>query len=177
MHDVDGYTHDEISSALGIPVGISKARLFDARAKLRAALALFAGDQTARGGDGRPAVEALLPIVMIDSLPRWDILAAAAADSTRMQRYRRRASDLLARAAASTLGLPPDSDDEPGATRREAVYALARQREKNEDVVPQLLEIARTNSHTDARVAAPYQLGQIGDARAIALFSSMLQGK
>ncbi|MEO7454699.1 MAG: RNA polymerase sigma factor [Gemmatimonadaceae bacterium] len=47
MHDVEGYTHDEIGTALGIPVGTSKARLFDARAKLRAALALFAGDQTA----------------------------------------------------------------------------------------------------------------------------------
>jgi RNA polymerase sigma-70 factor (ECF subfamily) len=44
MHDVEGYTHDEIGTALGIPVGTSKARLFDARAKLRAALALFAGD-------------------------------------------------------------------------------------------------------------------------------------
>ena len=44
MHDVEGYTHDEIGAALGIPVGTSKARLFDARAKLRAALALFAGD-------------------------------------------------------------------------------------------------------------------------------------
>ena len=47
MHDVEGYTHEEISTTLGIPVGTSKARLFDARAKLRAALALFAGDQTA----------------------------------------------------------------------------------------------------------------------------------
>ena len=47
MHDVEGYTHDEIATVLGIPVGTSKARLFDARAKLRAALALFAGDQTA----------------------------------------------------------------------------------------------------------------------------------
>jgi RNA polymerase sigma-70 factor (ECF subfamily) len=47
MHDVEGYTHDEISNTLGIPVGTSKARLFDARAKLRAALAIFAGDQSA----------------------------------------------------------------------------------------------------------------------------------
>ena len=47
MHDVEGFTHDEIATTLGIPVGTSKARLFDARAKLRAALALFAGDQTA----------------------------------------------------------------------------------------------------------------------------------
>jgi RNA polymerase sigma-70 factor (ECF subfamily) len=47
MHDVEGYTHDEIATALSIPVGTSKARLFDARAKLRAALGMFAGDATA----------------------------------------------------------------------------------------------------------------------------------
>lgn len=44
MHDVEGYTHDEIATALSIPVGTSKARLFDARAKLRAALRQFAGE-------------------------------------------------------------------------------------------------------------------------------------
>ncbi len=47
MHDVEGYTHDEIGEALGIPTGTSKARLFDARAKLRLALAAFAGDHIA----------------------------------------------------------------------------------------------------------------------------------
>lgn len=47
MHDVEGYTHLEIAGALGIPVGTSKARLFDARAKLRLALAAFAGDHIA----------------------------------------------------------------------------------------------------------------------------------
>ncbi|MEP6618358.1 MAG: RNA polymerase sigma factor [bacterium] len=46
MHDVEGFTHEEIGNTLGIPVGTSKARLFDARAKLRAALAMFAGDAT-----------------------------------------------------------------------------------------------------------------------------------
>lgn len=47
MHDVEGYTHEEIAGALGIPIGTSKARLFDARAKLRLALAAFAGDHIA----------------------------------------------------------------------------------------------------------------------------------
>jgi RNA polymerase sigma-70 factor (ECF subfamily) len=47
MHDVEGYTHEDIGTALGIPVGTSKARLFDARARLRTALALFAGDHIA----------------------------------------------------------------------------------------------------------------------------------
>ena len=47
MHDIEGYTHEEIGQSLGIPIGTSKARLFDARAKLRSALAPFAGDYSA----------------------------------------------------------------------------------------------------------------------------------
>ncbi|HVT38813.1 MAG TPA: RNA polymerase sigma factor [Gemmatimonadaceae bacterium] len=44
MHDVEGYTHEEIGSALGIQPGTSKAQLFRARAKLRSELAEFAGE-------------------------------------------------------------------------------------------------------------------------------------
>jgi RNA polymerase sigma-70 factor (ECF subfamily) len=44
MHDVEGYTHEEIGAALGVEVGTSKAQLSRARAKLRAALADFAGE-------------------------------------------------------------------------------------------------------------------------------------
>jgi RNA polymerase sigma-70 factor (ECF subfamily) len=42
LHDVEGYTHNEIGGMLGIAEGTSKARLFEARGKLRAALADFA---------------------------------------------------------------------------------------------------------------------------------------
>jgi RNA polymerase sigma-70 factor (ECF subfamily) len=42
MHDVEGYTHEEISGTLSIPVGTSKSHLFQARSKLRVALADFA---------------------------------------------------------------------------------------------------------------------------------------
>ncbi len=44
MHDVEGFTHEEIGAALGIPSGTSKTRLFMGRAKLREALADFRGD-------------------------------------------------------------------------------------------------------------------------------------
>jgi RNA polymerase sigma-70 factor (ECF subfamily) len=44
MHDVEGYTHEEIGSSLGIQTGTSKAQLFRAREKLRVALADFAGE-------------------------------------------------------------------------------------------------------------------------------------
>jgi RNA polymerase sigma-70 factor (ECF subfamily) len=39
MHDVDGYTHEEIAQELGITSGGSKSQLFKARAKLRRLLA------------------------------------------------------------------------------------------------------------------------------------------
>ncbi|MBX7118314.1 MAG: sigma-70 family RNA polymerase sigma factor [Gemmatimonadaceae bacterium] len=44
MHDVEGFTHEEIGVALGIQPGTSKAQLFRARAKLRAELSEFAGE-------------------------------------------------------------------------------------------------------------------------------------
>ena len=44
MHDVEGYTHEEIATSLGVHPGTSKAQLFRARAKLREALADFAKD-------------------------------------------------------------------------------------------------------------------------------------
>ena len=35
MHDVEGYTHEEIGASLGVHPGTSKAQLFRARARLR----------------------------------------------------------------------------------------------------------------------------------------------
>jgi RNA polymerase sigma-70 factor (ECF subfamily) len=44
MHDVEGYTHEEIGTALGISSGTSKAQLFRARGKLRRELKAFEGE-------------------------------------------------------------------------------------------------------------------------------------
>jgi len=44
MHDIEGYTHQEIGTALGIREGTSKAQLSRARAKLREALVAFVGE-------------------------------------------------------------------------------------------------------------------------------------
>jgi len=41
MHTIEGYSHAEIGEALGIAEGTSKARVFDARARLKQALAPF----------------------------------------------------------------------------------------------------------------------------------------
>ncbi len=44
MHDVEGYTHGEISKALGVKEGTSKAQLSRARSRLRESLSAFAGE-------------------------------------------------------------------------------------------------------------------------------------
>jgi RNA polymerase sigma-70 factor (ECF subfamily) len=44
MYDMEGYTHEEIGRVLDMPAGTSKARLSRARARLREALAEFAGE-------------------------------------------------------------------------------------------------------------------------------------
>lgn len=47
LHDVEGYTHEEIGSALGVAPGTSKSQLFKARAKMREMLT--ASDRTVKG--------------------------------------------------------------------------------------------------------------------------------
>lgn len=42
LHDLEGYTHGEIGTMLGVAEGTSKARLFEARGKLREELRDFA---------------------------------------------------------------------------------------------------------------------------------------
>jgi RNA polymerase sigma-70 factor, ECF subfamily len=40
LHDVEGYTHEEIGELLGIAAGTSKSQLFKARARLRSTAAV-----------------------------------------------------------------------------------------------------------------------------------------
>jgi len=42
LHDVEGYTHEEIAGLLGVETGTSKARLSRARARLRESLSAYA---------------------------------------------------------------------------------------------------------------------------------------
>ncbi len=43
LHDVEGYTHDEIGDVLGVAPGTSKSQLFKARAKMRDMLSALDG--------------------------------------------------------------------------------------------------------------------------------------
>ncbi len=50
LHDIEGYTHDEIGRELGITSGGSKSQLFKARAKLRRLLAHLVDESRAGNG-------------------------------------------------------------------------------------------------------------------------------
>ena len=54
LHDVEGYTHEEIGEFLGVTSGTSKSQLFKARAKMRDILRPFQVDRV----DGNEGVEA-----------------------------------------------------------------------------------------------------------------------
>jgi RNA polymerase sigma-70 factor (ECF subfamily) len=43
LHDVEGYTHEEIGDAIGVTAGTSKSQLFKARAKMREILSALDG--------------------------------------------------------------------------------------------------------------------------------------
>jgi RNA polymerase sigma-70 factor, ECF subfamily len=55
MHDVEGYTHEEIATELGITPGGSKSQLFKARAKLRRLLAHLVDTQGTEPGQENAA--------------------------------------------------------------------------------------------------------------------------
>jgi len=54
LHDVEGYTHEEIGEFLGVTAGTSKSQLFKARAKMRELLRPALGN----GVEGEQGVEA-----------------------------------------------------------------------------------------------------------------------
>ena len=53
LHDVEGYTHEEIAASLGITAGGSKSQLFKARARLRRLLAPLMDPASPAEGEGR----------------------------------------------------------------------------------------------------------------------------
>ncbi|MDF1505726.1 sigma-70 family RNA polymerase sigma factor [Roseisolibacter sp. H3M3-2] len=66
LHDVEGYTHEEIAESLGITAGGSKSQLFKARAKLRRLLSHLvdgvAGPPSGNAASGQGGAERALTI-------------------------------------------------------------------------------------------------------------------
>jgi RNA polymerase sigma-70 factor (ECF subfamily) len=58
LHDVEGYTHDEIGELLGTTVGTSKSQLFKARGKMRVLLKHLDSSEKPGAADDRKELEA-----------------------------------------------------------------------------------------------------------------------
>ena len=122
---------------------------------------------------GRSATEAVLPLVLADSIDPWTALLRFARDERLSRAIRSSADFWLARGASAALGVADHDDDADDDVRSSAVFALSQQ--PKEIAIPRLLEVARRNAHPAARAQALFWLGQSGDARAIDLFEEILR--
>ena len=124
-------------------------------------------------GNGRSASDAVLPIVLADSIDPWPTLLRFARNDRLSRSVRSSVAFWLARGAAVTLGVADHDDDADDDVRSSAVFALSQQ--PKEIAIPRLLEVARRNAHPAARAQALFWLGQSGDPRAIDLFDEILR--
>jgi hypothetical protein len=121
--------------------------------------------------------DALLPSVLADSVTIWPSLVRLARNSRLQPEVRGQAVFWLSQAAGAAAGAALDSiaSDEDGGreVRKQAVFALA-QRADNEGV-PALIRIARSNADSELRKSALFWLGQSEDPRAIDLLEDILR--
>jgi len=123
--------------------------------------------------NGRSASEAVLPLVLADSIDPWPTLLRFARDERLSRSIRSSVDFWLARGASATLGVADHDDDADDDVRSSAVFALSQQ--PKDVAIPRLLEVARHNAHPAARAQALFWLGQSGDPRAIDLFEEILR--
>ena len=121
--------------------------------------------------------DALLPATLADSATIWPALLRIARNSKVPQETRRSAIFWLGQAAGAAASRSLDSivGDSTGdrEVKKQAVFALS-QRSDN-DGVPALLRIARSNPDPELRKSALFWLGQSDDPRALALFEEILR--
>ena len=139
--------------------------------------------EVARTADGRAAGKAIFPAVLADSAVVWRDLLPIARDASRSRSTRQDAAFWLSRFASAVVEgrapgeLPEDDKDLDDPTgrievKKSAVFALSQLR--NNEGVPQLIIVARTNKEPEVRQQALFWLGQSGDPRGIALFEEIL---
>jgi hypothetical protein len=122
---------------------------------------------------GRASNDAILPLVLADSINPWSALLRFARDERLPRSIRSTVDFWLARGASAKLGYADRDDDDEDEVRTQAVFALSQQ--PKETAVPQLIEIVRHNSRPSVRAQALFWLGQSGDSRAVDLFDDILR--
>ena len=121
---------------------------------------------------GRAANDAVLPLVLADTITPWPTLIRFARDQQLPRGVRSNVAFWLARGASAKLGLTNREDDDDDEVRSSAVFALSQQ--PKETAIPGLIEVARSAPHAASRAQALFWLGQSGDPRAIDLFDEIL---
>lgn len=122
--------------------------------------------------------DAVLAAILADSTTPWASLLTLARDA-RSHDTRENATFWLGRAAAASVNgtqvfgeaeEPAETPDEE--VRGQAIFALSQQ--PDNESVPVLIRVARTNADPVLRSKALFWLGQSGDDRAIDLFAQIL---
>lgn len=124
-------------------------------------------------GSGRPAADAIVPIVLADSIDPWPILLRVARDDRSSRAVRSTTEFWLARGAGFVLGVNGRDQDDDDDVRASAVFALSQQ--PKETAVPRLIEIVHGSTRPAVRAQALFWLGQSGDPRALDLFADILR--
>jgi HEAT repeat protein len=122
---------------------------------------------------GRVSSDAILPIVLADSIDPWPKLLRFARNDGLPRNVRSSADFWLARGAGAVLGVNGHEQSEDDEVRTQAVFALSQQ--PRESAVPRLIEIVRTSKRPAVRAQALFWLGQTGDPRAVDLFEEILR--
>lgn len=127
--------------------------------------------------NGSLAGDPMLPATLADSVVIWPALLRLARTPTVPRETRRSAVFWLGQAAGAAVGGALDSiaGDERGdrEVRKQAVFALSQR--SNDEGVPFLIRIARSNPDPELRKTALFWLGQSEDPRSLALFEEILR--
>ena len=118
------------------------------------------------------ASQAMLPLMLVDSIAPWQRLLTVARSDERPMDLRRNVLMWLSSAIDARLGLDRDDESDDAKLRTQAVYSIS-QRDRSESV-PALMDLARTSQHPEVRKAAIYWLGQTGDLRAVSVYAQLL---
>jgi len=129
--------------------------------------------RTIEQANGRASSDAVLPLVLVDSINPWPTLIRFGRDERLSRAVRGSVGFWLARGASAKLGLTDRDEDANDDVRSSAVFALSQQ--PKDIAVPRLIEIARTSTHAGARAQALFWLGQSIDPRAIDVFEEILR--
>jgi hypothetical protein len=129
----------------------------------------------ARSGVGD---DAILAVVLADSVTPWPALFSIARGESVPHGTRESATFWLSRAAAAEVNHRPlfadhdEDESERDEVRGAAVFALSQQ--PRDEGVPALIRVAHSNTSPNVRSKALFWLGQSGDPRALDLFAQIL---